>query len=199
MSILIACEESQTSCIAFRKLGYEAFSCDIQPCSGGHPEWHIQEDVSSILYDNWDLVIAHPPCTYLAKVGLVKYFDKNSKSLSIDRYFSMIKARDFFFMFVNYGMAGNRICIENPMPHRYACLPPCSQVIQPYMFGDFYSKYTCLWLYNLPPLFAKYGYSQLRSIPDSISWTSKHSTSKARSKSFAGISAAMAKQWGKLI
>ena len=199
MSVLIACEESQSTCIAFRRLGIEAFSCDIQKCSGGHPEWHIQDDVSRILYNDWDLVIAHPPCTYLSRAGLVNYFDKKSQTLNIDRYFNMINARDFFFEFYNYGKSGHRICIENPFPHRFACLPPCSQVIQPYMFGDFYSKYTCLWLFGLPPLMAKYGYSQLRSLPDTLSWTSIKKSSKMRSKSFAGISAAMAEQWSKVL
>lgn len=198
MRVLIACEESQTSCIAFRQKGHVSFSCDIQECSGGHPEWHIKDDVCNILYDQWDLVIAHPPCTYLAKSGINNLYHKDTDSLNAMRMLKVIEARDFFYMFYNYGLRGHRICIENPLPHRFACLPPYSQCVQPYWFGDFYSKYTCLWLFNLPPLMAKYGYEQLRSIPGVKSWTGTHSGSIQRSKSFPGISAAMAEQWGSL-
>lgn len=114
INILIACEESQTSCIAFRKRGFQAFSCDLQDCSGGFPEWHIKADAISVLNSKkWDLVIAHPPCTRMANSG-VMWLEKRNLWKDLD------EATDFFNEFVKYGKAGNKIAIENPIPHKYA-------------------------------------------------------------------------------
>ena len=199
-NVLIACEESQTECIEFRKLGINAFSCDLQDCSGGHPEWHIKGDCWDYILDNsWDLIIAHPPCTYLAKSGLCHLYDQRQNKLDADRMLNVIKARDFFMAFCLYGMKGHRVAIENPVPHRFAMLPKQSQIIQPYAFGDIYSKQTCLWLFNVPPLMAKYGYTEKRKTPDSISYTSLSRDIKTRSKSFPGIAKAMAEQWSKIL
>ena len=165
MYILVACEESQTVCIAFRQKGHFAFSCDIQSCSGGYPEWHIKSDVLSILngncfFDtqdgsrhyvhNWDLIIAHPPCTYLTKASATRLFP--GCVLNEQRYNDGLAARDFFLKILNSNC--NKVCIENPTPLKIFNLPECTQVIEPYFFGDPYTKRTCLWLKGLPPLFA---------------------------------------------
>src|SRR5574344_1078988 len=116
MKVLIACEESQAVCKAFRAKGHEAYSCDIQECSGGHPEWHIQGDVTPLLNENWDLIIAHPPCTYLSNAG----------------------ARDFFMKLYNANFP--KIAVENPVPSKIYEMPLHSQEIQPYMFGHPFKK-----------------------------------------------------------
>ena len=189
MRVLVACEESQTVCIAFRNKGHLAFSCDIQRCSGGHPEWHIQNDCVSLIKDTlseWDLIIAHPPCTYLSKVSSVA-FSQGKHTFS-----DVSVARDFFMFF--YNLPG-RICIENPVPMKLANLPRFSQTVQPYQFGDNWTKLTCLWLKNLPPLFpdcyVPVGFRR-NMFP---SYVYHHSGSKARSRFFPGIARAMATQW----
>ena len=228
MKILIACEESQAVCTAFRKLGHEAFSCDLQECSGGHPEWHIMGDVLPLINGNcefdtvdgthhaingkWDMLIAHPPCTYLTVAAnklynIEKYGDKAIKRLSDREY-----AIDFFMQFVYADC--DRIAIENPVgviSTRYR-KPDC--IIQPYQFGHNVRKTTCLWLKGLPAL-------QPTNIvePEIIhskgksggysgnSWTVRDENgkilsykdprvAKARSKTFPGIAQAMAEQWG---
>lgn len=211
MNVLICCEESQAICKAFRNNGHNAFSCDIQRCSGGHPEWHIlgsclplissHRDNKSIyvnLQDNtfvktpgqWDLIIAHPPCTYLARSSACNMYI-NGK-INIQRYEKMISAWEFFMQF--YDLPG-RIAIENPVPMNMAGLPGYTQTIQPYEFGDNYTKLTCLWLKNLPYLipltYAVPG--QRRNFAKS--WCSVRSGSKYRSKTFTGIARAMAEQW----
>lgn len=177
MNVLVACEESQMVCKEFRKRGHKAYSCDIQPCSGEHPEWHIRDDVSPILNGScvfttedgephqilgeWDLIIAHPPCTYLTNGGAVRMFRKVTKEYppygtfqmtNIERLKKGIKARDFFMECLNArcGM----VAVENPVPMSVYMLPKASQVIQPYEFGEPYSKKTYLWLRGLPPLFS---------------------------------------------
>lgn len=149
--VLIACEESQRVCIEFRKRGYEAFSCDILPCSGGHPEWHIQDDVSKHLNEKWDLIIAHPPCTYLTISGN-KYFN-------VDVYGDKARVRqelrkeaiDFFMMFVNAPC--ERIAIENPIGCMSSVYRKPDQIYNPFDFaGETECKKTCLWLKNLPKL-----------------------------------------------
>jgi hypothetical protein len=194
--ILIACEESQEVCKAFRKMGHEAYSCDIQDCSGDNPEWHIKDDAIKILNSNdWELVIAHPPCTYLANSG-VQHLHKN-----IDRWNKLKDSIDFFMKFYNYS---GRIAIENPIPHKYSNLPKYNQIIEPYYFGDECTKKTCLWLKNLPPLMYSYIVNKGERYigPDGKSngslWYSK-SNSKNRSKTFPGIANAMALQWGSFI
>lgn len=207
MNVLIACEESQIECIAFRNAGFNAFSCDIKLCSGGHPEWHIYGDVSFLLssnvdfitedfklhhIDKWDLIIAHPPCTYLSRAATGSLY-KNS-ILNKDRYIEGLKARDFFMKFYYYGLYTNtHLCIENPIPFKIFELPDVSQYVQPYEFGDPFSKKTCFWLFNLPLLKSTNVVSALCSYTDTC-----HG-SELRSKSFPGISAAMAKQWGDYI
>lgn len=150
MKVLVACEESQRVCIEFRRLGHEAYSCDVEPCSGGHPEWHLQQDVTQLLKMKWDMIIAFPPCTYLSKAGAVRM--KVNGEIVQERYKKAMKAKAFFMMFYNADCP--RIAIENPTPMKLVELPPYDQVIQPYDFGHPYSKRTCLWLKGLPPLFA---------------------------------------------
>ena len=147
MKVLVACEESQRVCIEFRKLGHEAYSCDIQDCSGGHPEWHIKDDTLKYL-EGWDLIIAHPPCTYLTNCGAPSLF-KGGK-MNEERYKKGLEAKKFFLKLLNAPC--EKICVENPTPLRIFELPPHSQVIQPYFFGDPFQKRTLLWLKNLPLL-----------------------------------------------
>lgn len=194
MRVLVGCEESQIVCKAFRALGHEAYSCDIQPCSGGYPEWHIQGDVishlESVPHFYYDLIIAHPPCTYLAASGsnhFVRNGVRNETRFALQR-----EAREFFMFFYNYSFC-ERIAIENPRPMKCANLPPYSQVVQPYDFGDDWSKQTMLWLRGLPMLFPFVMETNRRSAAPS--WVGAHSGSKARSKFFPGIARAMAQQW----
>lgn len=190
MRVLGACEESQAVAKAFRKLGHEAFSCDIRPCSGGHPEWHYQEDVFEVLSGSrWDLMIGHPPCTYLSNVSAPCLFP--GRTVDEERYLKLVEARSFFMRLWKTDKA-DRVCIENPTPLKAAALPPFDQVIQPYMFGDPWSKRTCLWLRNLPPLMADL------IIPEHKSWHASHSGSVMRSKTFPGVARAMSEQWGVL-
>ena len=191
LKVLIACEESQTSCLAFRELGHEAFSCDIQPCSGCHPEWHILGDALDALYsDDWDLVIAHPPCTYLCKGSSVRMFPQPGV-IDMARFSKALEARDFFMKFYNANI--RHIAIENPTPLKCVELPWSTQVIQPYQFGEPFSKETHLWLKDLPLLIpTKY-------VSKHVCHTMSCSGSKARSKTFKGIADAFAKQWSKFI
>lgn len=166
MKVLVACEESQAVCIAFRELGHEAYSCDIIECSGGHPEWHILGDALESIrggqvttmdgrahdVGKWDLLIAHPPCTYLSNVGatrLYKRFDGKSYC-EVERLNKGLDAKEFFMEFYNADIP--RIAIENPIPSGVYRLPPYSQIIQPYEHGHPFSKKTCLWLKGLPKL-----------------------------------------------
>lgn len=162
MRVLIACEESQVVCAAFRARGHEAYSCDIQEPSGGHSEWHIHGDALSLLkggqietmddrghyIDAWDLLIAHPPCTYLSNAG-ARHLWKGHE-LQADRVMLGIQGRDLFMRF--WWADIPRICIENPVPSRVFCLPQYTQSIQPWQFGHPYTKKTCLWLKELEPL-----------------------------------------------
>lgn len=184
--VLVACECSQVVTDAFRAAGAEAFSCDIKKCAGEHPEWHIQCDVLSILYDDWDLVIAHPPCTYLAKVSAV------AKSKGQQTYEQMLAGREFFMKFTRLDCP---TCIENPVPLRAAELPPPTQWVCPSMFGHPYTKKTGLWLFDLPPLLPMTGYyTRVKSFCDIV-----HHNGAARSKFHTGIAKAMAAQWLPLI
>ena len=137
MKVLIACEESQRVCIEFRKMGAEAYSADIQECSGGHPEWHIKGDVIKVLYDDWDLIIAHPPCTYLSCAGSRHLYPADI-GFDYDRYKKGLAAKDFFMQFYNHPC--KHIAIENPVPITQFNLPEYTQIIQPYMFGEPYQK-----------------------------------------------------------
>ena len=205
MKVLVACEESQRVCIEFRRLGHEAYSCDIEPCSGGHPEWHLQVDALEMLKIHWDMIIAHPPCTYLSKAGAVRMRVKGE--IVQERYQKMLEAKAFFMKFYNADCP--RIAIENPTPMKIVGLPPYNQVIQPYDFGHPYSKRTCLWLKGLPPLFAteiiqdyepyvnggcKDAHGNYRRFQGR-----KERDKKTKSKTFLGIAKAMAEQWGRKV
>lgn len=148
MKVLVACECSQVVMSAFRRIGDESFSCDLQAARGDYPDYHIQCDVLEILTYDWDLIIAHPPCTYLSNAGACRLY--SGGVLNHDRYLNGLAARDFFMMFYNHSC--KHICIENPIPSKIYELPKPDQVIEPYMFGHPFSKKTYLWLKGLPPL-----------------------------------------------
>ena len=222
MKVLVACEESQRVCCAFRELGHEAYSCDIEPCSGGHPEWHILGDVLPLIngkckfttmdgteheiIGKWDLLIAHPPCTYLTNAG-ARWLWAGHK-LNQERYQKGLEAKAFFMAFYNADCP--RIAIENPVPSAVFELPPYTQAIQPYEFGGPYSKKTCLWLKELPlliptqvvenyvPYVSSGSYSKTHD-PKYKGVSRKGGAAKSRSKTFPGIAAAMASQWGGLL
>lgn len=201
MKILVACEESQAVTIELRKLGHEAYSCDTEPCSGGYPEWHFQQDVTPLLKQHWDMIIAFPPCTYLTNAG-ARHLWKNHE-LNQERYEKGIEAKEFFMMFYNTDC--ERIAIENPTASRIYELPEKSQVIQPYMFGHPFTKRTQLWLKGLPPLLPTEEVEPERTWCPSGSYSGKHGDkhrgmfttdrAKNRSKTFPGIARAMAQQW----
>lgn len=222
MKILIACEESQRVTVEMRRLGHEAYSCDVQKPSGGHPEWHIHGDAIKVLSSKsiqtmdgeihaigkWDMLIAHPPCTYLSSAGAVRLFDADHKIKDKAREQKMFEAASFFKKF--WEADCSRIAIENPAPMHHAGLPAYSQIIQPYMFGDPWKKRTCLWLKGLPPLAATNivkplacwvnagragnGRSTCRVKLQKEGYMGKKSA-KDRSKTFPGIACAMAEQW----
>ena len=219
MKVLVACEESQAVTKEFRRLGHQAFSCDLQECSGGHPEWHIKGDALKLingncifgtmdgefhsLYGRWDMIIAHPPCTYLSNAGAARLFPKKGQ-LNEERYQMGLEAKEFFMAFFNADC--DRIAIENPIPTRIYGLPKYTQIIQPYEHGHPFSKKTCLWLKGLPKLTPTEIVSE-----NIISWVSGGSKDnhgnprknkgtvfrdpKIRSKTFPGIAKAMAEQW----
>jgi hypothetical protein len=201
MRILVACEESQAVTIEFRKLGHEAYSCDIEPCSGGYPEWHLQQDVTPLLAEKWDMIIAFPPCTYLSNAG-ARHLWAGGK-LNEDRYNNGLKGKGFFMMFYNHDCP--RIAIENPVSSRVYDLPPSTQIIQPYEHGHPYSKKTCLWLKGLPLLEPSNIVPCEQTFLVSGSYSGKRNEihlgfekskkSKDRSKTFSGIAKAMAAQW----
>jgi len=197
MKILVACEESQAVTIAFRKLGHEAYSCDIIECSGGHPEWHIQHDVISLLNNNWDMIIAFPPCTHLCNSG-ARWFTEGVKPIELQ-----YDARDFFMKIANAKC--DKIAIENPVGKMSTYFRKPDQIINPYEFGDTECKRTCLWLKNLPKLVpTKIISKELRTHNiwrakfngKQYAWNSPE-TAKLRSKTYQGIANAMAIQWGK--
>lgn len=210
--VLVACEESQRVCIEFRKLGHEAYSCDIQECSGGHPEWHINGDVLNILNGNcnfitsdnlkhyidgkWDLIIAHPPCTYLSNAGARFLYPKGV--LNEDRLKLGLEAKTFFMKFYNANC--ERIVIENPIPSKVFKLPPYTQTIQPYEFGHPFQKKTCLWIKGVQPLQPTdiIPKENRQSTKIAGNWFNKggKERQKNRAKTFPGIAKAMAEQWG---
>lgn len=208
MRVLIACEESQAVCIEFRKLGHEAYSCDTQDCSGGRPEWHIKGDVLSIIKDNWDMMIAFPPCTYLA-VTANKYFLSNP-----ERWKKRLDA--MLFVWKLWTADIEKIAIENPRSVISSHLKKADQEIHPYYFGDKHIKSTFLWLKNLTPLQWYKNNELFKSnmvIPEYKLYNSKKNksgksrynkewggigkgSSKIRSKTYPGIARTMAEQWG---
>ena len=206
MKILVACEESQMVCKAFRQLGYEAFSCDIQDCSGDQPEFHIKGDALEEAYsEKYDLMIAHPPCTFLSKAG-ARWMYPTAGNLDQERYRKAIISRDFFMKLLNAPI--KYIAVENPTPLKIIDLPNHTQVIQPYFFGHPYSKRTLLWLKNLPELsptniIEKYepylpsntgGRKRGQKYSRGVSRNAKQS-----SRTFSGIAKAMANQWSDYI
>lgn len=194
MKILIACEESQAVCVAFRNKGHEAYSCDIELCSGGHPEWHIQGDVLPLLNDKWDMMIAHPPCTYLSNAGARFLYPKGE--LNQERYKKGLEAKNLFMALYNADIP--KIAIENPIPSKIYKLPRYSQFIQPYEYGHPYQKKTCLWLKGLPYLMPTNIITKRVSTKVPGNWFNKggKERQKNRSKTFPGIAEAMADQWG---
>lgn len=212
MNVLIACEESQEVCKAFRAKGHRAFSCDIQECSGGHPEWHIQGDVLPLLNGNctfqtadththtqdgrWDLIIAHPPCTYISNAGVRFLYPGGEGKLNEERLKKGIDATHFFLRFLWADC--DRICVENPIPSTVYCLPKYTQIIQPWMFGHPVQKKTCLWLKGLPPLVATDICEERQSSKIPGNWFNHggKERQKNRAKTFPGIAKAMAEQWG---
>jgi hypothetical protein len=213
MKVLIACEESQAVTKAFRALGHEAYSCDILPCSGGHKEWHLQGDVFNYTNQDWDLMIAHPPCTYLAVSGAAHLYNKD-KTPNIERYKNQAEALNFVQRLMDLDIP--RIAIENPISVISTHIRKPDQIIQPYWFGDSASKSTCLWLKNLPKLIP----TNMVDKGEFKEWIDKKSgktkrqplwfyqalqqakTSEERrtlrSKTFKGIAEAMATQWTNL-
>lgn len=196
--VLVACEESQAVTIELRSLGIEAYSCDILACSGGHPEWHIQGDVLPLLNQEWDMIIAFPPCTYLTNAGAVHYYGKKAKNVE-ERKKKGFAARDFFMMF--YNAKCDKIAIENPYPLKMFNLPEISQIIQPYEHGHPFRKKTCLWLKGLPNLVPTEIVDERQSTKVPGNWFNKggKERQKNRSKTFPGIAKAMAQQWGSLL
>lgn len=205
-------------CKAFRERGHEAYSCDIQEPSGGHPEWHILGDAVRVLQggqvmtmddeihyiSQWDMLIAHPPCTYLSNAG-ARHLWKGHE-LQAERVTKGIHGRDLFMRF--WWANVSRICVENPVPSKVFGLPDYTEVIQPYMFGHPYTKKTCLWLKGLPSLRPTKLVEPTATWCPSGSYSHKHgeqhrgmfTTDRARNraKTFPGIAKAMAEQWGEL-
>ena len=213
MKVLVACEESQAVCKAFRLLGHEAYSCDLYPCSGGHPEWHIQGDVTKLLDQEWDMIVAFPPCTYLTHAGTRHFSTRINSIEKVDaRKAKREDAARFFMLFANANC--NRIAIENPVGFMNSTWRKPDQIIHPYYFGDNAQKRTCLWLKGLPLLEATnmlpkpepmYICEGVLCKGKKIGWCEgmrnikggQEERAKARSKTFPGIAKAMATQWSK--
>lgn len=217
MKVLIACEESQEVCKAFRSHGHEAYSCDVQEPSGGHPEWHILGDALEALnggkivtmdgiehnVGKWDMLIAHPPCTYLSNAGARWLYAGGE--LNEERYRKGLDGKKFFMAMLNADC--QRIAVENPIPSGIYDLPQYTQIIQPYQFGEPWSKKTCLWLKGLDilqptdivmdhkPYCSSGSYSGTHD-PKYKGASRKGGSAKSRSKTFPGIAKAMAEQWG---
>ena len=217
MNVLVACEESQEVCKAFRKLGANAYSCDIIECSGGHSEWHIQQDVIPLINGNcsfktvdeiehtvdgeWDLLICHPPCTYMSKAG-ARWMYPTAGNIDPERYRLAMEAKEFFMKFINANC--KHIAVENPRPLKVVGLPKPTQVIQPYEYGHPYSKATLLWLKGLPklnPTDIQEHYTPY--LPSNTGGFSRGGggsrgiahDAKTASKTFPGVAKAMAEQW----
>ena len=197
MKILIACEESQAVCKAFRAKGHEAYSCDILPASGGHPEWHLQQDIIPLLNQEWGMIIAFPPCTHLAVSGAAWFEEKRKDGRQQEGI-------DFFMLFTN--LKCPKVVIENPVGIMSTHYRKPDQIIQPYEFGEPFSKKTCLWIKGLPKLVGtelvdkgeRVTFASGKSMPkwysDAFRLSPKE-RSTARSKTFQGIANAMADQW----
>ena len=219
MRVLVACEESQAVTKELRSHGHEAYSCDIIECSGGHPEWHIRWDALAIINGNcsfmtqdgeihridgkWDMIIAHPPCTYMSNAGACRMFPRKGQ-IDPERFAKAMEAKEFFMSFYNADCP--RIAIENPVPLSVVGLPEKSQVIQPYEYGHPYTKKTYLWLKGLPKLkptdivqpVGPYvcGNAEIwkKQAKKGVVY-GKEKSAKHRSKTFEGWASAMAAQW----
>lgn len=196
MKILVACEESQTVCKAFRAKGHEAYSCDILPPSGDHPEWHIQDDVLNHLDEGWDMMIAHPPCTYLSNAGARFLYQGGEGVLNLERFKIGEESAKFFRKLLEAPI--KKICVENPVQSTIYKLPRYTQIIQPYYFGHPVQKKTCLWLKNLPLLKPTKMMEKPQSTKVAGNWFNKGGKERQmnRAKTFQGIAEAMAEQWG---
>lgn len=207
MLVLVACEESQAITKAFRDLGIEAYSCDILPCSGGHPEWHYQQDIFEVVkLKQWDLMVAHPPCTFLSVSGAKHLYNKDG-SINQERAANRDQALDFVRRLMDCPIP--RIAIENPVSVISSKIRKPDQIVQPYMFGDEATKTTCLWLKNLPLLeptkiVGKGERVTFKSGKSHPAWYAE-ALDKAktpaerrtlRSKTFEGMAKAIAYQWG---
>jgi hypothetical protein len=193
MRVLIACEYSGKVREAFRKLGHDAWSCDLLPSDDNSP-YHIQGDVLDILNDGWDMMIAHPPCTYLSNAGAKHLY--RGKVLNQERYAKGLKAKAFFMALYNANIP--MIAIENPVSSLIFCMPPHTQYIQPYQFGVPLQKKTRLWLKNLPPLESTNIVKPLENTRLAGNWFNKTGNVprwKARSETFKEVADAMAAQW----
>ena len=204
MKILVGCEESQSVTIELRKLGHEAYSCDLLPCSGGHPEWHLQQDVIDVLKYKWDMIIAFPTCTYLTVTGnrwfnIERYGDK-----AVQRHKDRKEAINFFMMFANANC--DKIVIENPVGIMSSEWRKPNQIINPFQFGDPFEKKTCLWIKGLPNLIPtdivkpapRTVFESGKSMPTwyAEAWKlPKEQRSTVRSKTFPGIAKALAVQF----
>lgn len=209
LKVLVACEESQRVCTAFRELGHEAYSADIQEPSGGHPEWHILGDVLEVLnggafetmdgtqhsVDRWDMIIAHPPCTHLAVSG-ARWFKEGVKPISLQD-----QAAEFFMKFINAEC--EHIAVENPVCVMSTRYRKPDQIINPWQFGHLEQKKTCLWLKNLPKLHETNNvYEEMMKLPEkerAKCWWLGSNHSKERSKTYLGIAKAIAEQWSEYI
>ncbi len=210
MKVLVACEESQAVCKAFREKGHEAYSCDIIECSGGHPEWHIRWDATAIvngdcsfvtcdgslhkIVGKWDLIIAHPPCTYLSNAGARFLYPQGV--LNEERLQKGLEAKELFMALYNADC--EKVCVENPIPSKVYGLPPYSQTVQPYEHGHPVQKKTCFWLKGLPLLTPTNIVEDRQSTKIAGNWFNKggKERQKNRAKTFPGIAKAMAEQWG---
>lgn len=204
LKVIVLCEESQAVTKAFRKLGHEAFSCDTQECSGGHPEWHIQKDALELLKEHWDLIIAHPPCTFMSKAG-ARWMYPTAGNISQERLEKALDAKSFFMKILNSDC--KHIAVENPVPLKVVELPLHSQAIQPFEYGHEFSKKTLLWLKGLPNLkptdiksdYKPYLPSNTGGKKRGQKATCVNITQKESSKTFEGIAKAMAEQWSDFI
>jgi hypothetical protein len=205
MKVLVACEESQTVTKAFRELGFEAYSCDVQDCSGGHPEWHIKGCALEEAYSGkYELMIAHPPCTYMSKAG-ARWMYPTAGNICPDRYAKAMDAKDFFLKLLYAPI--DFVAVENPTPLKCVGLPKNPvQVIQPYQFGHPYSKRTLLWLKNLPHLQHTDVVQEYKPfLPSNTGGLARGKggsrgvahNAKDASVTFTGIAKAMANQWGR--
>lgn len=197
MKVLMACEESQAGMIAFRNKGHDAWSCDLQECSGGYPEYHIQDDVRNVMNSGeWDLMIGHPYCTYNTNAANRWLYEDSSTCTKEERWYRMYKGLELFQDMLDADIP--QICLENPEPNPYviSIIGKYNDVIQPWMFGEPETKGLYLWLKNLPPLMSTI--IETTRDPKVHYMSPGPERSKERSKSFPKVMEAMADQWGSL-